>query len=133
VENSNSKVITISFMVTAALVGIVISALMGPLSATASGPLAHALSTDLVRHGLPVLVGLILFLSLQFNAGVVAWSDDVVTELARIVWPSRKDTTNMTVVVCIMLLISGVLLGVLDFVSGTAVDWLLHLNFKQIF
>jgi preprotein translocase subunit SecE len=132
-ENNNGKIVTVSFMIAGALVGIVIMSLMGPLSAATSGSLARTLSSDYVRHGVPVAIAILLFLSLQFNRTVAEWADEVVAEIKKVVWPSRKDTSNMTIVVCIMLLISGLVLGVLDFASGTFIDWVLHLNFRSIF
>jgi len=39
----------------------------------------------------------------------------------------------MTVVVCVMLIISGVFLGLLDMISGSIVDWLVHVNVGSVF
>jgi len=72
--------------------------------------------------------GIVAFFILQFNKGTLAWADDVVSELRKIVWPSRKDTVAMTVMVCVMLLISGIVLGLYDVIGGTLIDWLLHHN-----
>lgn len=132
-NNSNAKVITVTFMLAGVLVGYVVSYAMSTAAALSSGNAAHFLSRDLVHHGLPVLVGLLVFLSLQFKKSVVEWADEVVTELRKIVWPSRKDTTNMTVVVCIMVVLSGAVLGLFDFASGNIIDWILHINFQNIF
>lgn len=132
-ENNNGKIITVSFMITGLLVGYVVSYAMNTVAAMSSGNLAHVLNRDLVHHGVPVLVGLLVFLSLQFKKSVVEWADEVVTELKKIVWPSRKDTTSMTIVVCIMVLISGFVIGLFDFASGNVIDWLLHINFQSIF
>ena len=132
-ENNNSKIVTVCFMLTAILIGIVVAVSMETASAIGTGAFGRFVSDPLVRHGLPVVVGLIVFVALQANAKVRSWADDVVGEIRRIVWPSRKDTVSMTVVVCVMLLFSGLALGLLDVVSGKFIDWLLHRNIVGLF
>ena len=132
-ENNNNKIVTVCFMLTGILIGIVVAVLMETLGAVGTGAFGRIVAEPAVRHGLPVVVGLIAFIVLQANKKVVSWADDVVSEIRRIVWPSRRDTMAMTVVVCIMLLISGVALGLLDVLSGSFVDWLLHRNLGGIF
>ncbi len=132
-ENNNGKVVTVSFMVAGVLVGYIMAFVLNTIGATASGDVARLVNRDVVRHGVPILIGILAFLSLQFRKGVVDWADEVVTELKKIVWPSRKDTTNMTIVVCIMVLISGFILGLFDFAAGNIIDWLLNMNLQSIF
>ena len=48
--------------------------------------------------------------------------DGVVGELMKVVWPSRKDTGLMTVVVVICLIISGVVVGVYDTVWAFVIN-----------
>lgn len=40
---------------------------------------------------------------------------DTISELKKVVWPTRKDTTNLTIMVIIVCLIVGIILGALDF------------------
>jgi preprotein translocase subunit SecE len=133
VENNNSKVVTVCLMLFSILIGIVVAVILETASAVGTGAFGRAISNQTVRTVLPVAIGLIIFAILQTNKKVVAWSDDVVSEIRRIVWPSRRDTIGMTVVVCIMLLISGVALGLLDVLSGSFIDWLLHRNIAGLF
>ena len=42
------------------------------------------------------------------------WITDIITELRKVVWPSRQDTLHLTVVVLIVATIIGVALGGLD-------------------
>ena len=132
-ENTNAKFITVSYMITGILVGIVFNVLIETLAAVSTGAFGRFVATDIMRHVIPVVVGILTFLVLQFNKKVGVWADEVVSEIRRVVWPSRKDTTAMTVVVCIMLIISGVALGLLDVMSGALIDWLLHRNFMGLF
>lgn len=132
-ENTNSKYITVSFIVAGLLLGIVVSVLLETLSTVSTGAFGRIVSQDVIRRGLPFAVGVGSFLVFQFSKPITTWADEVVTELRRVVWPSRKDTTAMTIMVCVMLLISGVYFGILDVVSGQVVDWLLHQNFFGLF
>lgn len=132
-ENNNGKVVTVSFMVAGVIVGYIVAFILNTIGATASGDVARLVNRDVVRHGVPILIGVLAFLSLQFRKGVVDWADEVVSELKKVVWPSRKDTTNMTIVVCIMILISGVVLGLFDFAAGNIIDFLLNMNLQSIF
>jgi preprotein translocase subunit SecE len=128
-ENNNNKTITVSFMVSAILVGILFSVIMDTLGAVTTGGFNRFVTQDIVRHGIPVLLGFITFIVLQTNSKIHSWADEVTTELKRVVWPSRKDTTAMTIVVCVMVLVSGVVFGLLDVMSGSIIDWLLNRNF----
>ena len=127
-ESTNGKIITVSFMTLGILVGVTVSVFLETLVGITTGSINRAFANDWVRHGVPVIAGFSVFFGAQFNPKVMSWADEVTSELRRIVWPSRKDTTAMTVVVCIMLLISGLLLGLLDMVSGSFIDWLVHVN-----
>ena len=127
-ENSNNKTITVSFMLSGILIGILVSVILETLAAVTTGAVARFVSQDLVRHGLPVLVGFVTFIVLQSNSRIHSWADEVTTELKRVVWPSRKDTTAMTIVVCVMVLVSGLIFGLLDVASGSIIDWLLSHN-----
>ena len=42
------------------------------------------------------------------------WITDIITELRKVVWPSRQDTVHLTVVVLVVAAIIGAALGGLD-------------------
>ncbi len=123
-ENSNAKILTLSFALAGAIGGLVLHMLIKAFSA-AFGIVARLADSDLVRHGLPVFVGLAIFVALQFNSKVKAWADEVVVEVKKVVWPSRKDTTAMTIVVLIMVAISSVIISGFDFASGMFLKWIM--------
>ncbi len=127
-ENNNNKIITISFMVAGILVWIVTKVLIETAAGMVSGSVGRALNTDLAMEVMPVVIGMAVFLTLQFNRRVHGWADEVVGELKKIVWPSRKDTVAMTIVVCIMLVIAGFVVGGFDIISGYAIEALLNLQ-----
>jgi preprotein translocase subunit SecE len=120
----NKKAITVSFVALGLLVGFVAHLLMQFLAQSFS-IFARAESNELLSNGIPVAIGLITFVSLQFNKITVDYTDGVVAELRKVVWPSRKDTGLMTVVVVITLLISGVIMGVYDSVWAYLINALI--------
>lgn len=120
-DKTNSKIITVSFAVASALLGLTTHLLIKAF-AGAFGVVARFADSDSVTHGLPVAVGIVVFAVLQFNPKILAWGGDVVTEIRKIVWPSRKDTTAMTIVVVIMVLISSVIISTFDLVSGFLIN-----------
>ena len=79
---------------------------------------ARMTDSDFVRHGLPVLVGFALFFLFQFNSKIKAWADEVVVEVRKVVFPTRKDTTFMTISAVIMVTISTGIIWSFDLVSG---------------
>ena len=116
-EQNNKKILTVSYLVAGGLTALVLTILIETFSAT-FGWVARLMANDLLSHGLPVAIGVAVFFVLQFHKGMNVWADDVVTEIKKVVWPSRKDTVMMTVAVCVMILISAVMLGVFDKASS---------------
>jgi preprotein translocase subunit SecE len=123
-EKTNSKIITLSFAIGAFLTGLVVSLLIKAF-AGAFAVVARASDSDIVRHGVPLLVGFGLFAVCQFNPRIVTWADEVVSEVRKVVWPSRKDTTAMTVAVVIMVFVSSAIISLFDFVSAYIINKLM--------
>ena len=116
-ENSNSKILTFSFATFALIIGFTVHLLLKAF-AGAFGLIARIYDQDLVKHGVPVLVGIGLYLVLQFNKQILGWGDEVVTEVRKVVFPSRKDTFGMTLVVLIFVFISSIIVTFFDFGSA---------------
>lgn len=123
-EKANSKILTLSFAIAAILVGLTTSLLIKAF-AGAFGVVARAADSDIVRHGFPVVLGFAVFAVLQFNPRVLTWGEEVVTEIRKVVWPSRKDTTAMTIACVIMILISSVIISSFDLISGFFINYLM--------
>ncbi|MNK11975.1 preprotein translocase subunit SecE [compost metagenome] len=123
-EKTNSKVLTLSYAIAAGLVGLT-SHLLLKAFAGAFGVVARFADTDLVRHGLPIALGFLVFALLQFNPRVGAWAEEVVVEVRKIVFPSRKDVTAMTIVCIVMVLISSVIISSFDMLSGFFINYLM--------
>lgn len=125
---TNRKTATVAFMASGILVGVAVKVLLDTSAALATGAFGRALASDLVHHGIPVLAAIVVFVVLQSNANVRVWGDEVVSELRKVVWPSREDTMRMTLVTIVMLLLSGAFLGLLDVFSGKLIEWILSKN-----
>lgn len=123
-DNTNSKIVTLSFLTFSAIVGFTLATLLKVFSG-AFGVVARAMNYDLVRHGLPIAVAFGLFIYLQFNKGILKWADEVIAEVRKVVWPPAKDTRGMTIVVVIMVLISSVIVSVFDMFSGFVLNQLI--------
>ena len=125
-ENSNQKYITVCFVGIAICASYVVSVIIDTLSMTWA-VFARYLQGDVIIHGVPVTLGIITFVLLQFNPRIVQRADEVIVEVQKVVWPSKKDTMGMTVVVTIMLIISGILLGIFDLISNYVVDYIINI------
>lgn len=124
-DKVNQKILTMSFLIFAALVGVSFSLVMKAFAGS-FGVVARLHDLDIIKHGLPVLIGLGLFVYLQFNSKALAWGDEVVIEIKKVVWPSKKDTTGMTVVVIVMILISSLIITAFDFMSGYIINYFIR-------
>jgi preprotein translocase subunit SecE len=124
-EKTNSKIITLCFAISGIITGLMLSLLIKAFSG-AFAVVARASASDLFRHGLPILVGFVVFAALQFNPKVHKWAEEVVIEVRKVVFPSRKDVTAMTIVVVVMVLISSVIISSFDLISGYIINTLMR-------
>jgi len=71
-----------------------------------------------------VAVGISVTIMLQAEAGRTAWAfvRDSRTEIRKVVWPTRKETTQSTLLVMVMVSLVGVFLWLLDMFLGWAVQ-----------
>ncbi len=127
-DKTYNKLVTVSFVITAFLFGWMVSVLMRIL-ANMSGTFARLTGEPTIQHGLPVVLGIALFLFLVFSKNTKAFAGDVVTEISKVVWPSTKDTKALTIVVCFIILISAVIFWIFDMISAKLVEFILGLQF----
>src|SRR5688572_22357635 len=111
VENDNSKILSFCYLMAAVLVFFV-SGMLIDTGASMWGPFARVFGNDLVRAGVQVSLAALTFGLLYFNKNWNTFFDEVVIELKKIVWPSRKDTVAMTIVVCVMVVICGIVFAI---------------------
>jgi len=99
------------------------SALIGYVSWAACARLAglYDLETkipriDLILQGFGILVAAASMGVLSLNAKTLNYMNEVVSEVGKMTWPTRKETIPATIVVMIMVLICGAILGLFDLV-----------------
>ena len=74
--------------------------------------------------GIAAVVGLGGAIALYRNERIHTLVTDVVTELAKVTWPTRRETYTSTVVVIITSLIAAAIIGAFDFVWSFVTDLL---------
>src|SRR5262245_55327624 len=98
-EKSNQNYVNLAFVIAGFLAYLVVNILLETLAGS-FGAVARFRNIEIVKHGLPVTTGLVVFLALFLNKNVSTWADECIVELRKVVWPSKKDVTAMTMVVC---------------------------------
>ena len=126
-EKTINKIMMVSFVCGAFLVGYTIEVLHTILSSS-WGPYARLTDSDLITHGLPVIFGLIFFIYAISSKSVKAWAQEVIVEVSKVVWPSKKDTVAMTIFVCFFMILTGVILGIFDFFSSQVIQFIIEMS-----
>ena len=123
-ESQHQKWVNLCYLAAAAVVGYVVftfsSGLVGAYDLE-----SRVRSIDLVVRLLSIVVGAILFFVLYKNDNSNQFMNEVVVELTRVTWPTQKETSSATMIVMIMVLISGMILGLLDYVWTRVIQWVL--------
>lgn len=118
------KVMTFCFLIAGVLCAWVVGVLLDTAAGT-FGVVAKFKANPLVQHGLPLGSGLAMFMWLQLSSKNKKFMEEVLVEVSKVVWPSQRDTTGMTIAVSIMILVSGAVFFFLDFGAGEVIDLLL--------
>jgi preprotein translocase SecE subunit len=79
----------------------------------------------LIARGVSLVVGIIVFVILLKHEKANQFMNEVMVELSRVTWPTQKETTGATGVVIVMVLISGMLLGLLDYCWTMLLKWVI--------
>lgn len=116
-EKNNQSLVNFAFVMLGFLAYYVAASLFELFAAT-FGVVARFHNIVSAKHGVPVAFGVITFFLLFLNPKSQAWADESISELRKVVWPSRKDTISMTIVCCVMVLGCGVALGVFDLLAS---------------
>ncbi len=124
IKEENLKIITLSFVAIAFLSAFVARVLLESF-AVYSGSIAMLYGQEWFRHGLPILIGVSMFCYLQLKENTRVWANEVIIEVRKVVWPSQKATTGMTVMVCIILIVAGFVLGLFDLIGGVIIDFII--------
>ncbi|MBC7692274.1 MAG: preprotein translocase subunit SecE [Methylotenera sp.] len=123
-ESQHQKWVSFSYLAVAALFGYIVFAFAIKMSGTYDLE-ARVRNIDLIIRIASIAIAGLSFFVLYRNQKANTFMGEVVLELSRVTWPAQKETMSATMVVIIMVLISGMILGLLDYVWTKLVQWVL--------
>jgi preprotein translocase SecE subunit len=123
-ESQFQKWVNLSYFAVAFLLGYVIFSLSTHVIG-AYDLEAKFHNVELVMRIVSVVAGAILFAVLYRHDEANQFMNEVMVELSRVTWPTQKETSSGTVVVIVMVIISGFLLGFFDYFWTTLLKWVL--------
>ena len=77
--------------------------------------------------GLLAATGIAIGISLQTEKGRTLWAfiQDAQVEVRKVVWPTRQETLQTTLIVLVFVVIVALLLFVLDWILGGLMSWVI--------
>jgi len=123
-ENTNQKWVNVAFLAFSVLIGYILFVALFKLAGVYDFE-AKVKNIDLVIRLVSMGLGAVLFLGLYKNESANQFMHEVVTELSRVTWPTNKETVSATFVVLIMVLITGLILGLVDKFWTLVIQWIL--------
>jgi len=126
-EKTINKIMMVSFVCGAFMVGYTVQ-VFNTLLSSSWGAYAGIMDTKLTNNMLPVAFGVAFFIYVNFSKSVKTWANEVIIEISKVVWPSKKDTTAMTVFVCFFMIVSGIILGLFDFFSSQVIQFIIEMS-----
>jgi preprotein translocase SecE subunit len=114
-DNQYQKWVNICYLAAAALLGYVFFA-FGLRIAGAYDLETRVRNIELMIRLGSIVIGALCFFLLYRHEKANQFMNEVVVELSRVTWPTQKETTSATIVVVVMVVISGMLLGFFDYV-----------------
>jgi preprotein translocase subunit SecE len=119
-ENNLQRWVNLGFLVMGVLAALLVS-----YALTRAIPIfdleTKVKNVQVVRQIVSLVFGAVVAFFLYRHPKVSAFANEVALELSRVTWPSNRDTNSGTVVVVIMVIVSGLILGLLDYVWTEAV------------
>jgi preprotein translocase SecE subunit len=113
-ESQYQKWVNLSYLACAALVAYVLFELSSRISG-AYDIEAKVRNLDLILRGASIALGALTFWLLYRHDEWNQFMNEVMVELARVTWPTPVETKNATFIVIIMVVITGLVLGFLDY------------------
>ena len=123
-ENQHQKWVNLSYLAVAILFGYLVFSLTGKLVG-AYDLETRIRSIDLFMRVGSVVAGALLFIGLYRNEKANEFMNEVVSELSKVAWPTEKETSSATMIVIVMVVISGIVLGLLDYFWVQILKWIL--------
>ena len=77
--------------------------------------------------GLLVASGVAIWIGLQTEKGRSLWAfiQDAQIEVRKVVWPTRQETAQTTLIVILAVIFFAIVLGLLDWVLGGAIEYVI--------
>jgi preprotein translocase SecE subunit len=123
-ENQHQKWVNLSYLAIAAVFGYVAFSLSQKMVGLYDLE-ARIRNVDLMVRIGSIAISAGLFGILYRNARTTQFMNEVMVELSRVTWPTQKETSSATVVVIVMVIISGMILGLLDYTWTQLLRWVL--------
>lgn len=123
-ESQYQKWVNLSYLAAAALLGYIVFAMSAKLIGVYDLE-ARVRNVELIVRGISIVLGAGLFIGLYRNEKANQFMNEVMVELSRVTWPTQKETTNATMIVIVMVVISGFILGLLDYLWIALLKWVL--------
>ena len=123
-ENQQQKWVTLSYLAVAALLSFV-ALQLGQRLVGAYDLEAKVRNAEMILRVVSILAGAVLFFVLYRSEQATQFVSEVVVELSRVTWPTQKETSAATILVVIMVLISGLFLGFLDYLWTVILKWII--------
>jgi len=123
-ESQYQKWVNLSYLAVAILFGYLLFSAAGTIVGYYDLE-AKVRNVDLMIRIGSVVAGAALFVGLYRNDQANQFMNEVVAELSRVTWPTQKDTSSATLIVIIMVIISGMVLGLLDYFWIQLLKWVL--------
>jgi preprotein translocase subunit SecE len=122
---NNQKHIVLTLLAIAFLVSVSLRGLLIPVLARleVGDPLLfNSINATTVAA---IILGILLFVLLNRHRKIVAFTDELVTELRRVFWPDKEETIRSTTVVIGVTLFIAFMLGSYDYVWAEVTQLLL--------
>ena len=123
-ENQNQKWVNLCYLAAAILLGYIVS-LLGAKIVGAYDLETRVRNVELILRIASVVVSAILFIALYRSEKTNEFMNEVVVELSRVTWPAQKETASATFIVIIMVVVSGMVLGLMDYIWIQVMNWIL--------
>jgi preprotein translocase subunit SecE len=123
-ENQYQKWVNLSYLALAAIVGYIVFEFAFKMVGIYDLE-TRVRNVELIVRGASLLLGGIVFFGLWRSDQTNQFMNEVMVELSRVTWPTSKETANATFIVIIMVLISGMVLGLLDYFWTLLLKWVL--------
>jgi preprotein translocase subunit SecE len=123
-ENNLQRYVWISFLAVSGLIAYIAFVALFKLAGMYDVE-AKVKGIDLWIRLASLGLGLGLFIGLYRSDTANQFMHETVTELTRVTWPTNKETMNATFIVVIMVLVTGMILGLFDKFWTLVIQWIL--------